>query len=64
MPVAWHLKRWWDWCMSEDEKKEINLMFIEELQKCASVIYNIRVLKHFVEECAGSIQYGGIETFC
>ena len=31
MPVAWHPNRWWDWCMSEDEKKEIDPMFIEEL---------------------------------
>ena len=31
MPVAWHPKRWWDWCVSEDEKKEIDRMFIEEL---------------------------------
>ena len=31
MPAAWHLNRWWDWCMSEDEKKEINAIFIEEL---------------------------------
>ena len=31
MPVAWYSNRWWDWCMSEDEKKEIDLMFIEEL---------------------------------
>ena len=23
----------------------------------------MRVLKHFVEECGGSIQLGGIETF-
>ena len=21
MAVAWPLERWWDWCMSEDEKK-------------------------------------------
>ena len=21
MPVAWHPNRWWDWCMSEYEKK-------------------------------------------
>ena len=21
MPVPWHSRRWWDWCMSEDEKK-------------------------------------------
>ena len=20
--IAWHLSRYWDWCMSEDEKKE------------------------------------------
>ena len=22
LPVAWHSSRYWDWCMSEDEKKE------------------------------------------
>ena len=21
MPVAWHSTRWWDWCVSEAEKK-------------------------------------------
>ena len=31
MPMAWHTKRWWDWCMVEDEKKEIDPIFIEEL---------------------------------
>ena len=31
MPVAWHLDRCWDWCMSEDEKKEIDPMFTEKL---------------------------------
>ena len=31
MPIAWHLNRWWDCCMSEDEKKEIDPMFNEEL---------------------------------
>ena len=30
MPVARHPDRWWDWCMSEDEK-EIDPMFIKEL---------------------------------
>ena len=29
MPVAWHPKRWWN--VSEDEKKEIDPIFIEEL---------------------------------
>ena len=31
MPVAWHPTRWWGWCMSENEEKEIDPMFIEEL---------------------------------
>ena len=26
MPIAWHPKRWWDFCMSEDDKKEIQLV--------------------------------------
>ena len=38
MSVAWHSNRWWDWCMSEDEKKEINR---------GLVIYKLGVLKHF-----------------
>ena len=21
-PIAWHPSRYWDWCMSEDEKRE------------------------------------------
>ena len=31
MPVAWHSKRWWDWWVTEDEKKEIDSMYIKEL---------------------------------
>ena len=23
MPIAWHPERWWNFCMSEDEEKEI-----------------------------------------
>ena len=22
LPVAWHPSRYWDWCMSEDEKRD------------------------------------------
>ena len=22
IPVTWHSLRWWDWCMSEDEKNK------------------------------------------
>ena len=31
--------------------------------KCVSVVYNMGILKHFVEECIGNIQYEGIGTF-
>ena len=31
MPAAWHPNRWWEWCVTEDEKKEIHPIFIEKL---------------------------------
>ena len=31
MALAWHPKRWWNFCMSEDEKKEIEPIFTEGL---------------------------------
>ena len=31
MPVAWHPERRYNFCMSKDEKKEIDPIFIEEL---------------------------------
>ena len=31
MLVAWDPKRWCDWCVSEDQKKEIDPIFIKEL---------------------------------
>ena len=31
MPAVWHPNRWWDLCVSEDEKKEIDPIIIEEL---------------------------------
>ena len=27
MLIAWHPRRWWNFCMTEDEKKEIELVF-------------------------------------
>ena len=30
MPIAWPSKRWWDWCVPEGEKKEMDPIFIEE----------------------------------
>ena len=29
MPIPWYPKRWWDFCMSEDEKKEIESIFTD-----------------------------------
>ena len=29
IPIVWHPKRWWNFCMTEDEKKEIEPIFIE-----------------------------------
>ena len=31
MPIAWNPDSWWYWCVSEDEKKEVDPVFIEEL---------------------------------
>ena len=31
IPVAWHSKRWQTFCVSEDEKKEKDSIFIVEL---------------------------------
>ena len=29
MLIAWHPRRWWDFCMSKEEKKEIEPIFTE-----------------------------------
>ena len=50
MPRAWYPKRWWNFCMSEDEEKEIEPIFTKKLWKCASVVCNVEVLKHFGTE--------------
>ena len=31
MPIAWHFNIQWDWCMSENEKIEIDPIFMEKL---------------------------------
>ena len=28
MPIAWHPSRYWDWCMSEDEKRETEKLLL------------------------------------
>ena len=44
MPVASHPKIWWNFCMLEDEKIEIELTFT---LLCASVVYSMEVSGHF-----------------
>ena len=29
MPIVWYPERWWNFCESEDDKKEIELIFTE-----------------------------------
>ena len=41
MPTAWHPVRWWNVCMSEDEKKK----WIQRLLSNSFNVYNLRGLK-------------------
>ena len=27
LPIAWHPSRYWDWCMSEDEKRDTEALW-------------------------------------
>ena len=46
MPIVWHPKRWWNFCMSKNEKKEIELILLSNAFN-ASIVYNIEILKYF-----------------
>ena len=41
MPIMCHPDKWWDWCMSDAEKKEIDLMLMVDS-------IPIAVLEHFI----------------
>ena len=43
MPIAWHPKRWYNFCMLEDEKKETKPIFTSN----GFNAYSLRVLGHF-----------------
>ena len=46
MHIAWHPKRWWNFCMSEDEKKKRNRTdFYWGIVKVC--VGSMGVLKHF-----------------
>ena len=47
MPIAQHPKRWQNFCISEDEKKELEPIFTEACFQCAFVVYNMEVSEHF-----------------
>ena len=48
MTIAWHPKRWWNFCMSGDEKKKKK----KEIEPI------------FIESCFQCIQVESIQTFC
>ena len=37
IPIAWHPKRWWNFCMSEDVKKETEPIFTEQCIQYESI---------------------------
>ena len=50
MPIAWHPKRWWKFCMSQDQEKEIEPISTEQWFQCASVANQMRVSGYFPTE--------------
>ena len=43
MSVAWHSRRWWDWCMLEDEKKELDPIFNDKVGKPQKLAEEVRM---------------------
>ena len=43
MHVSWHLTRWWDCCMPEDEKKGIESILIDKKLYLASGIASTKI---------------------
>ena len=37
MPIAWHPRKWWHFCMTEDEKKKLEKIGPIFLEQCFSV---------------------------
>ena len=46
MLIAWFPRKWWNFCMSEDQKKEIEQFLLSNTFS----VYTILVLKCFVTE--------------
>ena len=46
--IAWYPSRWWNFCMSKDEKKQNQFLLSNAFN--ASVVYDMEVLEHFDTE--------------
>ena len=46
MPIAWHHNKWWNFCMSEDEKKKQIQFLLKKCEVCVNV-YTCKCLKQF-----------------
>ena len=38
IPAVWHLTRWWDWCLLEDDKKEIEPIFADKVGRKQNLV--------------------------
>ena len=52
MLIAWFPRKWWNFCMSEDQKKEIEQFLLSNTFS----VYTILVLKCFVTERLDMVQ--------
>ena len=61
LPIAWHPGRWWDWCVPEDEKKEISLIWstthtTSQNAKQCSRCKKLLDFKHFNSKKGGDLK--------
>ena len=42
MPIAWHPTTWWDWCMWEDEGKEIEQFLLIKINIKFLVLFQLK----------------------
>ena len=56
--VGWHPKRWWDWCMSKDQKKRNGFnVYRRVIKVCVQVVYKLGVLNHFTSGTYFRLRY-------
>ena len=42
MPIAWHPARWWDWCVSEDEKDAAIALINDDLKILNMIMWHCK----------------------